>query len=311
MMARPLLATALAIVCWLSFAGTAMAQSKGCTVEQAPPLDFGRPGANPTAEVVTSTAVRVRCTGAGASERGMTIKVCLKLDGPTPTREMASGTSLLGYQIRGNSPNGPVIALNQTADALLTLDQSPQPTGTATIPLYGVITAGQMGLGAGTYTEAIRGEVRSTTTPPTDCTPEVQATFNTSAAAILPGSCSIVADDLAFGSHTSLLGGVNAAAGIRLTCTSNTAWSVGIDGGGNGNPDDRRMRRNGIGPESVGYGLYRDVGRTQVWGNTPATTVRGVGTGLQAALIAYGQVPDQPMPLSGDYRDTVVVTVEY
>lgn len=311
MMARSLLAAALAIVCLLASAGTALAQSKGCSVEQAPPLDFGRPGANPTAEVVTSTALRVRCTGVGAAERGMTIKVCVKLDGPTPIREMVSGASALGYQIRGNSPNGPVIALNQTADALLTLDQSPQPTGTVTIPLYGLITAGQMGLVAGTYTEAIRGEVRSTTTPPTDCAPAVQATFNMSASAILPGSCSIVADDLAFGSHSSLAGGVNAAAGVRLTCTTNTAWSVGIDGGGSGNPDDRRMRRNAVGPEWLGYGLFRDAGRTQAWGNTPATTVRGVGTGQQVALTAYGRVPEQPMPLSGDYRDTVVVTVEY
>jgi len=309
-MLRPLPAVALAVLCWLSFAGMAMAQSKGCTVEQAPPLDFGRPGANPTAQVVTSTAVTVRCAGVGEAERGLTIKVCLKLDGPS-IRQMASGASLLGYQIRGNSPNGPVIALNQTADALLTLDQSPQPTGVVTIPLYGVITAGQTGLVAGIYTEAISGEVRSTATPPTACAPVIQAPLVTSASAILPGSCSIVADDLAFGSHSSLVGGVNAAAGIRLTCTSNTAWSVGIDGGGTGNPADRRMRRNGVGPEWVGYGLYRDAGRTQVWGNTPATTVRGVGTGLQAALTAYGRVPDQPMPMSGDYRDTVVVTVEY
>ncbi len=71
------------------------------------------------------------------------------------------------------------------------------------------------------------------------------------------------------------------------------------------------MRRNGVGPETIGYGLYRDAGRTQPWGNTPASSARGVGTGLQVSLTAYGQVPDQPQPLSGDYRDTVVVTVEY
>lgn len=314
MIARAIFAAGIAMLCALS-SGTAVAQNRGCVVEQAPPLDFGRPGANPTANVITSTDVTVRCTGNG-SEVGATVKVCLRLDptpGQTTDRYMTSGASLLGYQIRGNSANGPVIAMNQTADGLMTLDQGSisHPFGVVTIPLYGVIAAGQTGLQAGSYYEAIRGDVLSTTTPSTGCNANVRETFNTSASAILPGSCSIVADDLAFGSHNSLAAGVNAAAGIRLTCTSNTAWSVGIDGGGSGNPDDRRMRRNGVGPEWVGYGLYRDAGRTGVWGNTPATSVRGVGTGVQVGLTAYGQVPGQPMPLSGDYQDTVVVTVEY
>lgn len=308
---RILLAATLAITCWFSFAGTAVAQSKGCTVEQAPPFNFGSPGANPTAEVVTSTTLTVRCSGAGAPERGTTIKICVRLNGPALTRDMVNGASTLQYEIRGFSPTGPVIALNQTANALITLDQSPQPSGTATIPLYGVIAAGQMGLSPGTYTEAISGEVRSTTTPATDCTSFVQATLNTSASANLPGSCSIVADDMAFGNQNTLAASVNAAAGVRLTCTSNTAWSVRIDGGSNGDPANRRMRRNGIGPEWVGYGLYHDAARSQPWGNTPATSASGTGTGLQQLLTAYGQVPAQPQPLSGDYQDTVVVTVVF
>ncbi len=315
MSARGLLQAALAIVGALAFAAPALAQNRGCVVEQAPPLDFGRPGANPTANVITSTAVTVRCTGNGSEVRA-TVRVCLRLDptpGQTTDRHMASGASLLVYQIRSDSPTGPVIALEQTADGLMTLDQgsNSHPSGTVTIPLYGLIAAGQSGLQAGTYTEAIRGEIRATTTPSTGCTTEVRGILNTSASAILPGSCSIVADDLAFGSHTSLAGGVSAAGGIRLTCTTNTAYSVGIDGGGSGDPGNRLMRRDGIGPETIGYGLYRDAGRTEAWGNTPATAASGVGTGQQVSLTAYGLVPDQPQPLAGDYRDTVVVTVEY
>ncbi|HSM11700.1 MAG TPA: spore coat U domain-containing protein [Lysobacter sp.] len=310
MMLRPLPAVALAILCWLSFAGMAMAQSKGCTVEQAPPLNFGLITANPTTEKTTSTAVTVRCAGAGAAERGSTIKVCLKLNGQ-PTGQMASGLSVLGYQIHGNSPNGPVSESNQTADALLTLDQSPQPTGAVTITLCGVITANQMGLEAGTYTQAINGEVLSTTNTSMACAPVIQAPLITSASAELPDSCSIVADDLAFGNQSSLALGVDAAAGIRLTCTADTAWSVGINGGSSGDPANRRMRRNGIGPESVGYGLYHDDTRIQPWGNTPATSASGTGTGSQQLLTVHGQVPAQPQPLSGDYQDTVRVTVVF
>lgn len=315
MNARAKFALMLGVVCSLPLAGTAIAQNRGCVVEQAPPLDFGQPASNPTANEITSTGVTVRCTGNG-SERGETVQVCISLD-PTPgqtiDRQMLNGASVLGYQIRGNGPTGPVIAPTQTADGLMTLDQGPtsSPTGTVTIPLYGLIAAGQTGLPPGTYFEAIRGDVRSTTTPSTGCNPLIQATLTTSATAFLAGSCSIVADDMAFGSHSSLAGGVNAAAGIRLTCTSSTPWSVGIDGGSTGDPANRLMRRNGIGPESIGYGLYRDAGRTQPWGITPATSVAGMGTGLQIPLTVYGQVPDQTLPLPGDYQDTVVVTVAF
>lgn len=315
MIVRTASVAALAMLGSLALSGTAAAQNRGCVVEQSPPLSFGQMTANPTTNTTTSTSVTVRCTGNG-SERGATVRVCVSLDptpGQTTQRHMLNGAVVLGYQIRGNSPTGPVLSPNQSADGLMTLDQgtTSNPSGVVSIPLYGEIATGQTGLPSGTYYEAIRGDVRSTINPSAGCDPLVQATVNTSASAILPGSCSIVADDLAFGSHSSLAAAVNAAAGIRLTCTANTAWSVGIDGGGSGDPGNRRMRRNGVGPEWVAYGIYRNSGRTQLWGNTPTSSMTGVGTGAEVALTAYGQVPDQPIPVAGDYRDTVVVTVEY
>lgn len=315
MIARATIVLSLGVLCSLPFMGTAVAQNRGCEVEQAPPLDFGQPPANPTTNTTTSTGVRVRCTGNG-SQNGATVRVCISLDptpGQTTERRMLNGASVLRYEIRGNSPTGPIIAPNQTADGVMTLNQgsNSRPFGIVTIPLYGLLFAGQSGLPPGTYFEAIRGDVRSTTTPASGCNPQVRDTLNTSATAFLAGSCSIVADDMAFGSRSTLAGGVSAAAGIRLTCTSSTPWSVGIDGGSSGDPANRRMRRNGIGPQSVGYGLYRNAARTQLWGNTPATSVTGVGTGVQVALTAYGQVPAQALPLVGNYLDTVVVTVTF
>lgn len=306
----------VALLAWSVLPGTATAQNRGCVVEQAPAMNFGRPGANPTAEVRTVTGVTVRCTG-NPPERGKTVLVCLKLDpsaGQTTLREMASGTSRLGYQIRAASFSGPIIALTQTADGTLTMDQgtTDSPSGATTIQLYGSIIPGQSGLGAGIYAEAIRGELRSTTEPLAGCSTTLQAVVNTSATATLPGSCSIVADDLAFGSHSSLgPGGINGTAAIRLVCTDKTAYAVRIDGGSSGDPANRRMRRNGTGPQSIIYGLYRDSSRTQPWGNTPSTSFAGIGNGLQAVLTAYGLVPAQPQPLSGNYQDTVTVTVEY
>jgi len=61
------------------------------------------------------------------------------------------------------------------------------------------------------------------------------------------------------------------------------------------------------------YGLYKDIDRTQPWGDasTPGSTVSGTGSGANQTLTVYGRVPPQTTPSAGVYADTVVVTVTY
>jgi len=67
-----------------------------------------------------------------------------------------------------------------------------------------------------------------------------------------------------------------------------------------------------LGANSVAYQLYRDSGRTQVWGNTVGTdTVAGTGTGSAQPLTVYAIVPAQTTPPAGTYTDTVVVSVTH
>jgi spore coat protein U-like protein len=66
------------------------------------------------------------------------------------------------------------------------------------------------------------------------------------------------------------------------------------------------------GTNTVGYQLYRDTGRTQVWGTTIGTdTVAGTGNGTSQAITVYGRVPPQTTPPAATYNDTVNVTVTY
>lgn len=64
---------------------------------------------------------------------------------------------------------------------------------------------------------------------------------------------------------------------------------------------------------AVVYGLYKDAGRSQPWGDgaTPGSTVAGTGTGAAKGYTVYGRVPPQTTPTPGTYSDTVVVTVTY
>jgi spore coat protein U-like protein len=66
-----------------------------------------------------------------------------------------------------------------------------------------------------------------------------------------------------------------------------------------------------LGAASISYGLYKDVGYGQPWGDARGDVVTGTGTGAVEALPVYGIVPAQTTPAPGVYRDTVVVTVTY
>jgi spore coat protein U domain-containing protein, fimbrial subunit CupE1/2/3/6 len=114
---------------------------------------------------------------------------------------------------------------------------------------------------------------------------------------------------LDFGTQGPLVANIDQTATITVTCTTNAPYNVGLDAGGGASINARRMIN---GTNTVGYQLYRDTGRTTVWGNTVGTdTVAGTGNGTAQSLTVYGRVPPQTTPPAATYNDTVNVTVTY
>lgn len=114
---------------------------------------------------------------------------------------------------------------------------------------------------------------------------------------------------LDFGTQGPLIAAVDQTSTITVTCTTGANYNVALDGGGGANINARRMVNAG---NSVGYQLYRDAGRTLVWGMTVGTdTLAGTGNGLAQSLPVYGRVPAQATPPAAVYNDNVLVTVSY
>jgi len=114
---------------------------------------------------------------------------------------------------------------------------------------------------------------------------------------------------LDFATQGPLVANVDQTATITVTCTTGANYNVGLDGGGGGNINARRMIN---GTNTVGYQLYSNSGRTTVWGTTIGTdTVAGSGNGTTQTLTVYGRVPAQTTPAAAVYNDTVNVTVTY
>ncbi|TJW06891.1 MAG: spore coat protein U domain-containing protein [Mesorhizobium sp.] len=89
----------------------------------------------------------------------------------------------------------------------------------------------------------------------------------------------------------TLSANVDATGQVSVTCTSAAAYTVSLSGGTTGSPSTERKMSKGA--ETVTYGLYKDVHRTQPWGDssTPDGTVPVTRSGVAQNLTVYGRVP--------------------
>ncbi|WP_165971117.1 Csu type fimbrial protein [Luteimonas terrae] len=119
------------------------------------------------------------------------------------------------------------------------------------------------------------------------------------------------ATDVDFGDQPSTALGIDAEGALSVTCTLGTPYNVTLNAGQNsgaGGVADRNMTN---GTALLPYQLYRDPGRSEVWGNTvPTDTVTGTGTGAVQTIPVYGRVPSANFP-AGSYLDVVTATVVY
>jgi spore coat protein U-like protein len=68
------------------------------------------------------------------------------------------------------------------------------------------------------------------------------------------------------------------------------------------------------GTDALKYELYKDTGRTAVWGNaTPDwnTPAASPGSKTEVAVLVYGQIAADQEVTVGAYSDTVVATVNF
>jgi spore coat protein U-like protein len=147
-------------------------------------------------------------------------------------------------------------------------------------------------------------------------TPTATASLNVTA--IVGSTCNISTSAVSFGTYDPLV--VNATAPLNgtgvvsTTCSNGLGDTITLDQGLNaatGSTTEvplRQMRSSG---NVMSYFLYQNSSRTTVFGNDSATGVSQTGTGLNANLTVYGQVPGAQNAAPGSYSDTVTATVTF
>jgi spore coat protein U-like protein len=293
-----------------------LSHAQACSYSTNGPLNFGTITGVPTPQIDVAATIQVQCAAFFVG----TIRTCISIpngDESAGARlmKLSTGESVRFQLYKDAARTQPLGAYGET-NAPLTVDVPVLFFGTATATIYGRVFANQDDRPAGDYAKLvtpIQGRERAGTATPCESiggTPEAAPAL--SAILSIDPMCSVSADPVNFGSFSNLSVNRDASTNLRLKCTLKAPYQISLNGGSTtGTVANRRMGQAGN-PASIGYQLYSDINRSQVWGNTTANWVPGTGTGASQPYTIYGRVPPQAMPgVTGTFEDTVTVTVAY
>jgi spore coat protein U-like protein len=138
--------------------------------------------------------------------------------------------------------------------------------------------------------------------------------------------CSVAVVAVAFGDYNPVAALPDDSAGrVDVTCSNvagtgadSVSYTVALSPGASGGYAPRRL---GAGNERLNYNLFRDAGRTQVWGNGSGGSYLvggsmrvGPGVGNRTRTNThdiFGRVPAQQDVAVGAYSDAIFVTVSF
>jgi spore coat protein U-like protein len=125
-------------------------------------------------------------------------------------------------------------------------------------------------------------------------------------------SCSISPATLNFGNYDPLVAtDVDVAATMNIACTKGATPHIWLDNGTHF-VGSRRMQGPGATPDFLPYQIYREAGRTNVWGDTDATSNIYTSAGRAGGTITvYGRIPAGADVAAGAYSDTVQATIHF
>jgi spore coat protein U-like protein len=145
-------------------------------------------------------------------------------------------------------------------------------------------------------------------------------------AATAASDCSVTASGVAFGTYDPSTATPDDSTGsVAVTCTytgpggvDTANYTVTLSAGMGGSYAPRKLT---AGTSRLDYNLFGDAARTQVWGNAGSGTTiitgslkvgPGVGNGTRTAThVIYGRIPQLQDADTGNYTDSILVTLTF
>jgi spore coat protein U-like protein len=270
----------------------------------------------------TTATLSFSCTGMTPA---VPISLCPNLDGGSGGgdgsggRLLASGAATVPFQIYQDSgysqPWGSSSLLIFGSVPTITVTPDIHGAASTTKTLYAQVSAPQTAA-PGTYTSSFTGESFfyglnllscAGVTVGTAVTP---ATFTFSVT--ISSNCSVSATNMAFNTSGILSTALAAQNQFSVQCTATTPYTLSLNNGLYGSSPGARQMASGT--NRITYAIYKDAGRSQLWGDISqgaSYAQSSTGTGAAQSFTGYGQVPVQTTPAPGAYSDTVIATLAY
>ncbi|MDD3764939.1 MAG: spore coat protein U domain-containing protein [Nevskiales bacterium] len=271
---------------------------------------------------------------------GAAVRLCFSIGsgsqgtGSILPRRMLDGSNELQFNLFSDAARTQVWGTFPSGHVEVTLEYSVPVlggSGSGTLQVYGRVESNQLSAipGSYSYTNSFSGSDAQMTyryneqllgignpSIPTNCTSSGigggSDDFPFTASATVNAACNptFSVQNIDFGTQGLLTAAIDTTATLSPQCTNTTPYQVGLDNGLHASGNTRRMQSSG--GQYVTYELYRDAGRSQRWGNTQnVDTLGGTGAGDAQNVTIYSRVASQNTPPSGDYSDTVTVTIYY
>lgn len=298
-------ACALAALMLVCIPAIARAGAGTCTMT-ATNINFGIFSGS---QITSTGSITITCSGGTGNN---TVSVDLSygstsanFPSSTANRLLSMGSNRLSYQLYTDSTRSTIWGDGSGGTHKLTgvpINYAPgssPPPATATVIPFGVLLA-QALPPFGPYTDVIMVKLEGAN--------PVSTSFNVTAN-IVP-TCSISASNLNFGSYVRVT--LNATTTLSATCSSGTAYNIGLDQGTSTGATVTTRAMTGPGGALLKYGLFQDAGHTINWGNTVgADTESATGTGSAQTFAVFGSVPALQSLGPGTYQDTITATLYF
>jgi spore coat protein U-like protein len=104
---------------------------------------------------------------------------------------------------------------------------------------------------------------------------------------------------------------------VNVACATGVPYWIALDAGTNFVGGSRAVSIEGVGPDFVQYGLFKDFPTDTDWGDAdfantfPGGSMADTGNGTAQSHTVYGVISPSESQPPGTYTDTVVVTVYY
>jgi len=298
-----------------AFVNPAGALAQSCTVSMTA-VSFGNVNVLPGTAVDTTSTLTVTCSGGTGAGQRVCISIGAGSASDATSRQMTGPASNTArYDLYSDAARTAKWGSWQSGYDLAGVQLDVSKNSTTNVTVYARLLGSQQTDTPGSYASTFTSNPfiqYANKSGNTACpTGGLTASSSTSVGATVTSNCSVSATNINFGTITMLTSNKDAQGALSIQCNSSLPYAISLSGG-NAAATDPTKRKMAFGAANVTYGLYKDTGRSQAWGDSAGVnTSSGTGTGVAQNMNVYGRIAPQTTPRPGTYSDSIIATVSY